>query len=189
MFKFLSAKWVKFEKFDAKRIHCRKHIAYCREFHHQDSCCLTLLITKWRVWVALVLHERTKLPGCETQSRTRKSPSDFNISSARWRGIGPWYQACDRKSLESNANSHSRAFLSAIASWAEEGVSGDSCKEIKRKTVKERSTLLWIIPSRSCEVFIPHLKLLTLREEISLTRQWAMTRLRQTESNFCLPFE
>lgn len=78
----------------------------------------------------MVLHESTKLPGCETQSRTRKSPSFCTISSARWRGIGPWYQACERRSRESNDNSQSKAFFNATTSWDDDddddvGVSGD----------------------------------------------------------------
>lgn len=92
----------------------------------------TLLITKWSVWLFFDLQERTKLPGCDAQSRMRKSPSDFNNSSVFCLGIGPWYHACERKSLESNANSHSNAFFIAMASW-EIGLSieGESCGWIR----------------------------------------------------------
>jgi hypothetical protein len=100
-------------------------------------CCmrnfiLTLLITKWRFWI-LPLHESTKFPGCDVQSRTIKSPSFFKSSSARCLGIAPWYHACERKSLESNDNSHSRAFFNATASgdWVSNEGDGDSWALVK----------------------------------------------------------
>lgn len=100
--------------------------------HPPSNMCiyLTLLITKWSVWLFFDLHDSTKLPGCDAQSRMRKSPSDFSNSSVFCLGIGPWYQACERKSLESSANSHSRAFRMAMAS-CEIGLSiddGESCE-------------------------------------------------------------
>lgn len=83
----------------------------------------TLLIIKCSVAVVPLRHVSTKLPGCETQSRIRKSPSFWTISSARGRGIGPWYQACERKSRESSDSSHSRARFKASVSAAALAVS------------------------------------------------------------------